>query len=192
MASVEPRGSQTKLTVLIAGARGGDSQAVQQLCEVLYHDLHRIARVRLRANAPVTLLDTTVLVHESFLRFANLGELDVTDRGHFLAYAARVMRSIIIDFLRKRQAQRLGGEIVHTELSDHIADTVGKSEDDVVRVSDALDDLAKVDARAAQVVEMRYFAGMTETEIAQALGVTERTVRRDWDKARLILKTALS
>lgn len=192
MAGAVPEGSQTKLTSLIAGARGGDSLAVQQLCELLYQDLHRIARARLRANAPVTLLDTTVLVHESFLRFSKLGELDVTDRGHFLAYAARVMRSIIIDFVRHRQAQRLGGEAIHTELTDRIADTVGKAEDDVVRVSDALDELAAFDQRAAQVVEMRYFAGMTESEIATALGVTERTVRRDWEKARLLLKAALT
>lgn len=184
--------SKTALTALISGARGGDSLAVQRLCELLYHDLHRIARARLRANAPVTLLDTTVLVHESFLRFANLGELQVTDRAHFLAYAARVMRSIIVDFLRRRQAKRLEGQGADTELTEQIADSVGQAEDDVVRVSDALDELAQADPRAAQVVEMRYFAGMTEREIADALGVTDRTVRRDWDKARLLLKAALS
>lgn len=176
---------------LLAAARQGQQAAVARLCEFLYQDLRQIARARLRAHQPMTLLDTTALVHESFLRLARLGRVDVADRSHFLAYAARVMRSVIVDLVRQKKAERRGGDHQHIPLDTDIAGSLAATEDDVLRVSEALDELAQVDARAVQVVEMRYFAGMTETEVAEALGVTERTVRRDWEKARLLLQAVL-
>ena len=101
------------------------------------------------------------------------------------------MRSIVIDQIRRRRAERRGGGAEHVEVDDQIADSVAADDEQVLRVHEALDELAALDRRLAQVVEMRYFAGLTEVDIAEALGVTERTVRRDWDKARTLLFAAL-
>jgi RNA polymerase sigma factor (TIGR02999 family) len=187
--SFKPEG---KVTQLLAVARGGDDAAVKELCAFLYQDLRRLARSRLRSNTPLTLLDTTALVHESYLRLVHLNQVGVTDRLSFFRYAATVMRSIVIDFVRMKKAERRGGDLEFVTLTDDHADSIAEQEDDVIRVSQALDEMASVDPRAAQVVEMRYFAGMTEPEVALALGVTERTVRRDWEKAKLLLKVALT
>lgn len=179
------------VTTLLEAARAGDGPALDQLCSVMYRELHGLAHARLRRSAQITLLDTTSLVHESYLRLLKVGRLNVTDRSHFLAYAARVMRSIIMDFVRQRRAERRGGDQLHVTLSTDIADAVHVAADQVIRIDDALEDLGKVDARLVKVVEMRYFAGMSEQEIAECLGVTDRTVRRDWEKARLLLSAAL-
>jgi len=179
------------LTALLDAARYGDESAVNQVFSVMYDDLHRIAHARLRGNQPLTLLDTTSLVHDAYLRFLKADRLQVSDRPHFLAYAARVMRSIIVDAVRKRQADRRGGDAIHVTLNTAIQESVQTPEDEIAKVGDAVAELAKLDDRLAQVVEMRYFAGMTEVEIAEVLGVTERTVRRDWEKARLLLYAAL-
>jgi RNA polymerase sigma factor (TIGR02999 family) len=180
-----------ELTVLLQAARSGDDSAVNKVFSILYDDLHRIAHARLRRNQPLTLLNTTGLVHDAYLRFLKADRLEVSDRPHFLAYAARVMRSIIVDAVRKRQAERHGGDAVHVTLNTAIGDSVQAQENEIARVGDAVADLAKLDNRLAQVVEMRYFAGLTEVDIAEALGVTERTVRRDWEKARALLFAAL-
>src|SRR5262249_38878796 len=133
---------------------------------------------------------TTGLLHESYLRLVKLGQLNVTSRSHFLAYASRTMRSIVVDFARQRMAERHGGGKRKDELA-----TPGPHErqgdEEVIRVHDALHDLAGVDERLAQVVEMRYFGGLTEDEVADAMGVSARTVRRDWEKARVMLAVAL-
>jgi RNA polymerase sigma factor (TIGR02999 family) len=158
-----------------------------------YRELRRLARARLHGGGRNTVLDTTALVHESYLRLARHGEVAFADRLRFMVYAGRVMRSVIIDLVRERQAERRGGDVAHvaltTQLGEHLAADAGEAE--ILRVHGALEDLAKLDARMAQVVELRYFAGMTEQEIAQALGVTDRTVRRDWQQARLFLAEAL-
>lgn len=180
------------ITQLLGQARQGQGQAVSQLCELLYNDLRLIARARLRAHQPLTLLGTTALVHESFLRFAKLGQVQLKDRKHFLAYAARAMSSIIVDFVRHKRAERRGGSVEIVPLDTDWIPAETRCEDEVLRIGEALQDLAKVDARAAQVVELRYFAGLADHEIASVLGVTERTVYRDWRKAKLMLLTALS
>jgi RNA polymerase sigma factor (TIGR02999 family) len=177
---------------LLNAAQAGDNAAVSRLYEVLYPELRHLARSRLRRGQPLTQLDTTALVHESFLRLVKTDQIDIPSKSHFFAYAARVMRSIIIDFIRHKQAERRGGQEVRLTLNTDIADSIPACEDEVIRVSEALDELAKIDARAVQVVEMRYFAGMTEPEIACTLGITERTVRRDWQKAKLLLQVALA
>lgn len=184
--------SEEKVARLLAVARQGDGAAVQQLCDILYQDLRQIARSRLRNNTRLTLLDTTALVHESFLRLVRLEQMELSDRIHFLGYASRVMRSVVIDFIRMKKAERRGGDLAFVTLSEEIEETVAQQEDDAIRISESLDELASVDPRAAQVVEMRYFAGMTEPAVAAVLGVTERTVRRDWEKAKLLLKAALN
>jgi len=168
----------------------GGNEAAQELFSLLYNDLRRLAHARLQRNEPITLLDTTSLVHETFLRVLKSGRLEVSERPRFLAYAAQVMRSVIVDFVRQRHAERRGGNGPRVPL-DAAAEVVPSAEDEVLRVSEALDELAKVDERLVKIVEMRYFGGFTEEDIALALGVNERTVRRDWQKARLLLSLAL-
>lgn len=161
------------------------------LFELLYRELRQLAHARLRKNEPMTLLDTTSLVHETYLRVAKAGRLDIGDRGQFLAYAAHVMRSIVVDFVRQRRAERRGGDQEHLTLDTGVAEGVQTPEDEILRVNDALEELGKLDERLVKVVEMRFFAGLSDGDIATAMGVNERTVRRDWQKARMILSLAL-
>lgn len=179
------------ITLLLRDAADGNRQAADRVVALLYADLQRLARSRMRRSGDMTLLDTTALVHESYLRLVRGEGPDFADRRHFLAYAAQVMRSIVVDLLRARQADRRGGGAWHVTLNTEIGDSVARHEDEVLRVHEALDELADSDARLAQVVQMRYFGGLSETEIAECLGVTERTVQRDWQKARLFLSLAL-
>jgi RNA polymerase sigma factor (TIGR02999 family) len=137
------------------------------------------------------MLDTTSLAHEAYLRLRNAGRIDLESRGHFMAYVSQVLRSVIVDFVRKRNAERRGSGQRNVTLSTEISDSVTDTDDEIERVNDALIELEKTDPRLKQVVEMRYFGGMTEPEIAEALGVTDRTVRRDWDRARLLLSVSL-
>ncbi len=180
-----------ELTRLLAAAREGDQGAAGQAFGLLYDELRRLARARLRQHQTLTLLDTTSLVHESFIKLVGLQSVPVQDRSHFFAYASRVMRSVIVDFARAKLAERRGGDAERVVLNTELGDKLAAPENDVLRVHEALDVLAQADARLAQVVEMRYFGGMTEAEIAAALGVTDRTVRRDWEKARLLLLAQL-
>lgn len=179
------------ITQLILRANGGDRDAVNDLFGVMYADLRRLARARLSPHVRDTLLDTTSLVHECYMKFAQAKRLAPGDRAHFLAYAASAMRSIIVDFARAKSAERRGGDAAHLTLNTELAGSLPAGEDEILRVHDALLALAKIDERLARVVEMRYFGGLTDSEIAAALGVTDRTVRRDWDKARLLLADAL-
>lgn len=179
------------LTDLIRRAQDGDEAALRVVFDATYAELRALARARLRKGSRNTMLDTTSLVHEAFLRFADAGRLHIGDRQHFLRYASHVMRSVIVDFVRERLAQRRGGDAVHVTLDSQIGDLPNSGEKEILQVHEALEELAQHDARLVQVVEMRYFAGMTETEIATALGINDRTVRRAWQKARLLLADAL-
>ncbi len=181
------------VTQLIERARAGDRAAFSSLFELLYPELRRIAHARLAHNVRDTLMDTTALVHECYLKFSQAARLTPGDRVHFLSYAARVMRSIIVDAARASLAQRRGGDAEHVTLDTGVADSAAAhtSEHEILDVHAALDELAKLDERLVKVVEMRYFGGMKDEEIAQVLGLTDRTVRRDWEKARLLLAHAL-
>src|SRR5664279_762190 len=180
------RNPMPELALLLEGARQGDRQAVDELFAALYVEFRQIAHARLRKSAPLTLLGTTVLVNESYLRLVRTGKLAVSDRVHFLAYAARVMRSIIVDLVRERMAQRRGSGHAEVTLNTAVAEEVPAAEAEIIAVSDALESLAKVEPRLVAIVELRYFAGLTEVEIASALGMGERTVRRQWEKARIL------
>jgi len=180
------------ITDQIRRAQQGDEAALRVVFDATYAELRALARGRLRRGSRNTLLDTTSLVHEAFLRFANAGRLLIGDRQHFLRYASHVMRSVIVDFVRERNAERRGGGALHVTLNSEIgSDGSSADEDEILGVHAALEKLARVDPQLVQLVEMRYFAGMTETEVAAALGVNDRTVRRNWQKARLILADAL-
>jgi RNA polymerase sigma factor (TIGR02999 family) len=181
-----------QLQDLLQRAQSGDQAAREQLFAVAYEELRSQARAQLRAGGRNTLLDTTVLVHESYLRFLRAGRLTGAERGQFFAYAAQVMRSVVVDSVRQRQAERRGGDAVHLPLDTRFGDDVTANDEQVMKINEALQSLEKLDERLVRVVEMRYFAGMTESEVAAALGVTDRTVRRDWQKARMLLAAALS
>jgi RNA polymerase sigma factor (TIGR02999 family) len=183
--------SDEDLTELLRRAQAGDAEAAKRLFAAMYGELRTLARARLRAGGRSPLLDTTSLVHESYVRFAKAGRLRVEDRVHFLRWAARVMRSVIVDFARRRGAGRRGGGAEHVTLTTGVGARLGLGEQEILGVHEALQAVERLDPRMAKVVEMRYFAGMTEREIAEALDVGERTVRRDWEKARLFLRDAL-
>ena len=179
------------LTELIRRSRGGEAGASEALFSAAYSDLRRLARARLRAGGRNTLLDTGSLVHESYLRFAHAGHMNFEDRAHFMRWVARVMRSVIVDVARRRNAERRGGGAPRVPLDVEPPDAAAGAEE-ILRVHEALHHIRMLDERMTRVVEMRYFCGLTEHEIASALGVTTRTVRRDWEKARLLLREALT
>jgi RNA polymerase sigma factor (TIGR02999 family) len=180
-----------QLTVLLGRIQAGDAGARDALFAAAYTDLHRLARARLRDGGRNTVMDTTCLVHDSYLRFVQAGELRAEDRRAFFAYASQVMRSVIVNSVRERIAEKRGGDWRPLTLSTRIVADVADAEDTVLKVHEALDDLEKVEPRLAQVAQMRYFGGYSEQEIAETLDVTVRTVQRDWEKARLILAAAL-
>jgi RNA polymerase sigma factor (TIGR02999 family) len=180
-----------ELSQLLVLARQGDQAAKGEVFALLYQDLRRIARARLRQHQNMTLLDTTALVHESYLRLAGTNALPVEDRRHFFTYAAIVMRSVIVDFARARGAARRGGDACHVALDTQSFNNVAAPESDVLRVHEALEVLAQADRRSAKIVELRYFGGLTDAEIAETLDISERTLRRVWEKARVMLAAAL-
>jgi RNA polymerase sigma factor (TIGR02999 family) len=175
------------LTELLGQQQSGNDAARRALFEVAYRELQRIARFRLRAGGRNTVMDTTCLVHEAYLRFMSSGELRAQDRRAFFSYASHVMRSIIVNCARDRIAQKRGGDRQPLTLSTQLAADVPDDQDAIVQVHEALEQLERADPRLAQVAQMRYFGGYSEPEIAHALNIAERTVRRDWEKARLIL-----
>jgi len=180
-----------ELTRLLEAARNGQSGAVDQIVALTYQELRELAHNRLRRGPPITVLETGALVNECYLRLLKVGELRASDRAHFLGYAARAMRSIVVDFARARLAKRRGGNATHIAVGTDIPDPAAGVEEEVVRVDEALQVLARLDARLVQVVELKYFGGLNSEEIAAALGIAERSVRRDWQKARVLLHQEL-
>ena len=179
------------VTNLLRRARETDRAAIDELVELLYPELHRMARSRLAANATITLLDTTSMVHEVYLKLHGAARIEADSRGQFLAYASHVMRSVIVDFARKRRADRRGGGAANVTLATELLDGWSSTDEDVERVDDALQELESTDPRLKQVIEMRFFGGFNEQEIAEALSITDRTVRRDWERAKLLLSVSL-
>jgi RNA polymerase sigma factor (TIGR02999 family) len=180
------------ITSLLKAAAEGDRGAADQAFALLYADLQRLAHSRMSRSGNMTMLDTTALVHESWLRFQGANEAVFADKQHFMGYAARVMHSVVVDFVRARRAARHGGGVEHVTLNTAIGDSLARRDDEILRVDEAMQQLAVADRRLHDVVELRYFGGLSEAEIAAILGVTERTVQRDWAKARLFLSSALN
>jgi RNA polymerase sigma factor (TIGR02999 family) len=180
-----------ELTVLIRRAADGDQQARDAAFRLIYGELRKLARAQLRRGGRDAGLDTVAVVNEAYLRLEKAQHLTPGDRSQYFAYVGRAMRSVVIDCVRARAAERRGGGSAHLTLTTEIVDAAARDETQVIRVHEALGELAAVDPRIVQVVEMKYFAGLSERDIASALGVAERTVRRDWEKARLLLSLAL-
>jgi RNA polymerase sigma factor (TIGR02999 family) len=164
---------------------------IAALSGAAYEDLRRLAKARLRSNGPLTLLDTAGLVSDTYQRLALRHDLQIESRAHFLGYCSRIMRSVVIDLVRERSAGRRGGGQRNITLSTNLGESLA-AQDEPLRVDDALADLAKLEPRLAQVVEMRYFGGYSDDEVAEALGITARTVQRDWRKARVLLQSMLA
>ena len=181
------------LTQLLQLAAQGERGALDQVFAILYPELRKIAHARLRSQGGVAHLDTTALVHESFLKLIESADLMLTDRKHFFAYAAKTMRNIIIDFAREQLAERRGGGAEPLQLNTELANEVGSDAGGktLLQVNDTLLALEAVDPTLAQIVEMRYFAGYSEQEVAELMGTSERTVRRQWEKARAFLLASM-
>jgi RNA polymerase sigma factor (TIGR02999 family) len=175
-----------EITELLDQARRGAGPAREQFFARIYAELDRLAKRHLARQAQMTMLDAPGLVHEVYLRLAQQEALPGSDRSAFLAYASRVMRSVIIDYVRARSAERRGGGQKMLTLNTGVADQ-SFSEPQLESLGDALESLERIDERAHRVVEMRYFAGMEIEEIAGFLEISPATVKRDWTKARAYL-----
>jgi RNA polymerase sigma factor (TIGR02999 family) len=182
----EGSGRQQEITELLLELRGGQRGAFDALVPLVYQELRVIARQHLRRREGTMTLDTTALVHDAYLRLVDRTRYDWEDRGHFLAVFSTVMRNLVVDYARARSTAKRGGDRVRVTL-DESAATVETHADQILAVDEALDRLRRMDERLVRVVECRYFAGLTEPETAAALAISERTVRRDWTKARLVL-----
>jgi RNA polymerase sigma factor (TIGR02999 family) len=185
--------ARESIATLFAAADRGDAAATEALFARLYSELHRVAERQLQrmANPNLTLSATTVL-HEFYLDLSAREAPGFPDRARFLGYAARAMRGLIIDYVRERRAQKRGGLYHLTALDTHVVEQVPHADaDEVVRLGDAIDALARVEPHLAELVDLKYFCGLGFVEIAALRGVSERTVQRDWQKARVFLYGAL-
>ena len=174
------------LASTLAAAERGDVAATAELFATLYRELHRAARRQLHANASGLTLGATTLLHETYLDMSQRG-LAFPDRARFFSYAARAMRGLIIDYVRERRAIKRGGQFHLTTLNTVISDSVAQI-DELGPLGEALDTLAATDSALAELVELKFFCGFSFGEIAGMRGVSERTVQRDWNKARLFLR----
>lgn len=174
---------------LIRTAETGDGAAASELFPVLYRELHAVAERQLHRGGGQLTLGTTTLLHEAYLNIAAREGVRFADRGHFLAYAARAMRGLMIDYARRRQAQKRGGEF---HITSSGADEAGVTPPEPLEeLAVALDTLGEVDPLLAQLVDLHFFCGFSFVELAELRGVSERTIQRDWRKARLLLHRTL-
>ncbi len=182
--------SDSSITSLLASADRGDRAAADALFTALYAELHRMARRELTKRGSGVTLGATTLLHDAYLDIANREGPSFPDRNRFMGYASRVMRGIIIDYVRSRQAQKRGGEYDMTSIRTDIAEAISDSMD-LSQLSDALDELAKVEPRLSRIVDLKFFCGFSFSEIGAMLELSERTVQRDWEKARIYLHNVL-
>ena len=180
-----------EVTQLLAAVRQGDGSAMDRLMTLVYDELRAVARRQLRRWRPGQTLDTTALVHEAYLRLVDQAGASWQDRAHFLSVAGVAMRHILVDAARRRVAKKRGGEGLRITLDELQPDQRGmdaaRQAVEILDLDEALTSLAARNERLSRLVELRFFAGLTEEETAQTLGISERTVRRDWLKARAFL-----
>ena len=190
-------GTSAEITRLLKAWGRGDSAALDRLTPLVYQRLHRMARGYMRNERSGHTLQPTALVNEAFLRLVDARDLDWTDRAHFFAVCARVMRRILVDAARSRAAVKRGGDVARAEHSaainlDDVADASVKMSAEVCALDDALAALARIDPRRAQVIELRFFGGLSVEETGHVLQVSPQTVMRDWKLARAWLARELS
>lgn len=182
---------QTEVTDLLSTLRGGNRTAIDRLFPVIYDELHQMAhRILLRERSDHT-LSTTALVHEAYFKLVDQRHVEWQDRAHFCAIAAQAMRRILVDYARRRNAKKRGGANHRISLDENMI-AVDQQAGVLISLDDALNRLSSLNARLAQVVDLRFFGGLTEEEMAEVLSVSARTVRRDWVKARAWLYKELS
>ena len=183
-------GSEDVTEVLVA-LRDGEVGAWDRLFDLLYDDLKKVARAQLRRLRPGQTLNTTGLVHEAYLKCVDQTRVELNDRGHFYAVAARAMRQILVDYARRLSRGKRGGGVPPLELDEERLRDHRDDAEQILAVDDALNKLAKHSSRQAKIVEYRYFIGLTEEEIGDLLSVTSRTVRNEWTRARAWLHEAM-
>jgi RNA polymerase sigma-70 factor, ECF subfamily len=179
-----------EVTLLLGRLAEGDSSAEEALLQLVYVELHRLAVTKLKSERPNHTLQATALVHEAYMRLCGPNEIKYQDRAHFFRISARVMRHILVDYARQHGAKRRGSGQLLQPLDDAIAVSACQVTQ-VLEINELLDRLARLAPRQAQVVEMRFYAGLTEEEIALALGKNVRTIKRDWLMARAWLHEQL-
>lgn len=182
--------SETDFDTPIRSSESGDTKARKELFAVFYAELHGLAQRQLRRNSSLT-LSPTMLLHETYLSISSRASGSFPDRARFLAYASRAMRGLIIDYFRSRAAQKRGGAFEITALPTEMPRGV-ESDAELERLGEAVDSLANIEPRLAQVVDLKFLCGMTFAEIAASLCLSERTVKRDWQKARILLRHELT
>jgi len=180
---MSPKPESSELTALLNRMQHGDRPAAEEAVALVYDELHRIASRELRGERPGHLLQTTALIHEAYARLVGAQSLEIQSRSHFFAIASQQMRRILVDYARQRNAQRRGGGAIAADL-DSVQAGIAPRGTDLLALDEALRDLLEIHPRAAQIVELRYFGGYTDHEVAEALGVSFGTVRRDWEFAR--------
>lgn len=181
-----PEDPSGRVTTLLMHWAGGDEKALGELVPVVYNELRRLAHHHLQSERPDHTLQSTALVNEAFLRLIGSEPVALQGRAHFVAVASRLMRQILVDYARNRQAnKRDGGCRIDV---DALANLPIKGEAQLVALDDAIQELSKFDERQAKIVEMKFFGGLTTSEISRALGVSLTTVERDWSVARLWLR----
>jgi RNA polymerase sigma factor (TIGR02999 family) len=180
----------TPLDTLMRSADGGDRQAQQQLFATLYAELRRIAQRELRRHGRSLTLGATTLLHEAYLNISSREGVSSVDRARFLAYASRAMRGLVIDFARSRQALKRGSGFDITSLPTELPEATAEATE-LERIGEGVEALAAVDPELAQIVDLKFFCGYSFAEIAALRGLSERTVQRDWEKARIFLHRTL-
>lgn len=178
------------VTVLLSAWREGDQRALEKLIPIVYSDLRRIAARYMRCENDGHTLQATALVHEAYLRLTRERDRTWESRAHFFAVAAQIMRNLLVDHARTLARAKRGGGAVEVSL-EAVADFSGLDPEDLLALDDALRRLAEVDSRASRIVELRYFVGLTTEEIAEVLGASEKTIRRDWSAAKAWLRAEL-
>jgi len=186
----EPAGNHDTVAAMVERAEAGDSAARDALFVSLYSELHNLAQSHLQRSGGQLTMGATTLLHEAYLDLNGRSHVAFPDRLRFLKYASRAMRGLVIDYVRTKRALKRGGEITFVALSD---DKLGAAAaQSIESLGHALDELGQLDAALAELVDLKFFCGFSFTEIAAMRGVSERTIQRDWAKARVLLHDALS
>jgi RNA polymerase sigma-70 factor, ECF subfamily len=179
-----------EVTLLLQDWCRGDQAALDRLVPLVYDELHRLAHIYMVRERPGHTLQTTALVNEAYLRLIDADRVEWKDRVHFFAISANVMRRILVEFARARGSQKRGGGAVKVDFDEAMFPSLGRDRV-MIALDDALNELAKIDPREAKVVELRFFGGLSEKETAEVVGVTDRTVRQDWNHAKAWLMDEL-
>jgi len=185
-----PGCSPQEVTLLLQNWCRGDQAALEKLILLVYDELHRLAHIYMMRERPGHTLQTSALVNEAYLQLIDANQVEWKDRAHFFAISANVMRRILVHFARSRRSQKRGGDVAQVVLDEAVLPSEGRGAD-LIALDDALNELAKIDSREAMVVELRFFGGLSEKETAEVVSVTDRTVRHDWNHAKVWLANEL-